>query len=159
MLSLLRLFIISICLGLGWSHLQAAGLKSAHDVLDQLHLAAAEADGDVYFNLFADDAVFLGTDATERWPIAAFRAFATPYFESGQGWTYVSTERNINVSKDGLHASFDELLDSKSYGLCRGTGVLRLVAGAWKIEQYHLRIPVPNDIARDVVDQIRKLSK
>tara|TARA_B110000483_G_scaffold211308_1_gene258968 strand:+ start:254 stop:532 length:279 start_codon:yes stop_codon:yes gene_type:complete len=92
-------------------------------VLDQLHLAAAEADGDVYFNLFADDAVFLGTDATERWPIAAFKAFATPYFES----TYVSTERNINVSKDGLHASFDELLDSKSYGLCRGTGVLRLV--------------------------------
>ena len=32
--------------------------------LDALHAAAAKADGAAYFQLFAPDAVFLGTDAT-----------------------------------------------------------------------------------------------
>jgi hypothetical protein len=38
-------------------------------VLDALHEAASRADGRTYFELFAHDAVFFGTDATERWPI------------------------------------------------------------------------------------------
>ncbi|MDB4385242.1 nuclear transport factor 2 family protein [Opitutaceae bacterium] len=142
----------------GSTALKAADLKHAHDTLDQLHLSASQSDGAAYFDLFTDDAVFLGTDASERWPIADFISFATPYFEAGKGWTYVKTERNINVSADGQHASFDELLENKSYGLCRGTGVLRLVKGKWKVEQYHLTIPVPNEIARNVVEQIRGLA-
>jgi len=140
------------------SALRAEGLKFAHDTLDQLHLSASKSDGAVYFDLFTDDAVFLGTDATERWLIAEFIAFATPYFEAGKGWTYVKVERHINVSADGQHASFDELLENKSYGLCRGTGVLRLVEREWKVEQYHLTIPVPNEIARNVVEQMRGLA-
>jgi hypothetical protein len=140
------------------SALRAEGLKFAHDTLDQLHLSASKSNGAVYFNLFTEDAVFLGTDASERWPIAEFIAFATPYFEAGKGWTYLKIERHINVSADGKHASFDELLENKSYGLCRGTGVLRLAEGQWKVEQYHLTIPVPNEIARNVVEQIRGLS-
>jgi len=140
------------------SALRAEGLKFAHDTLDQLHLSASKSDGAVYFDLFTDDAAFLGTDATERWLIAEFIAFATPYFEAGKGWTYVKVERHIKVSADGQHASFDELLENKSYGLCRGTGVLRLVEGEWKVEQYHLTIPVPNEIARNVVEQMRGLA-
>lgn len=139
--------------------LSATDLKMAQDTLDQFHLAASQADGETYFRLFTDDAVFFGTDASERWTLEAFKAFASPYFESGQGWTYVTTERHINISHEGLHASFDELLHSESYGQCRGTGVLRLVDGQWKVEQYHLTIPLPNALALDVVNQIKALKK
>jgi len=44
--------------------------ESAIDaVLTSLHQAASDADGELYFSLFADDAVFMGTDATERWSV------------------------------------------------------------------------------------------
>ena len=50
---------------------------------------------------------------------------------------------------------FDELLDNDAYGLTRGSGVLRLTADGWKIEQYVLSMPIPNDKARAVVDLIQ----
>jgi hypothetical protein len=40
-------------------------------------------------------------------------------------------------------------------GRCRGTGVLRRVGGVWKIEQYHLAIPIPNALADEGVKRIR----
>jgi hypothetical protein len=40
------------------------------------------------------------------------------------------------------------LLDSASYGECRGSGVLRQVGGDWKIAQYNLSIPIPNALAK-----------
>jgi hypothetical protein len=40
-------------------------------------------------------------------------------------------------------------------GSARGTGVLRRIGGVWKIEQYHLTIPVPNALADEVVKRIR----
>ena len=42
-------------------------------VLDDWHAAAAASDEARYFDHFADDGVFLGTDATERWGVAAGR--------------------------------------------------------------------------------------
>jgi len=55
-------------------------------VLDSFHHAAAVADGKTYFDLLRDDAVFIGTDPTERWSIDQFRAFVEPYFSKGTGW-------------------------------------------------------------------------
>ncbi|MCI0631404.1 MAG: nuclear transport factor 2 family protein, partial [Phycisphaerales bacterium] len=100
-------------------------------VLDELHDAASKADGKRYFALFAPDAVFLGTDATERWPIGEFRRYAQARFDTGTGWTYmlVKDKRFISVSQDGSIAWFDELLQNAKYGVCRGTGVLRRVDG------------------------------
>ena len=43
-------------------------------VLDSFHEAAADGDWEAYFNLMADQAVFLGTDVGERWPKAEFQA-------------------------------------------------------------------------------------
>ena len=128
---------------------------AASALLDRFHSAAAKADFDTYFAAFTPDGVFLGTDATERWTIAQFKAYAKPHFDKGRGWTYTKVERNINVSADGAHASFDELLDNKSLGRCRGTGVLRKIDGQWRIEQYHLTIPVPNELADEFVKRIR----
>ena len=118
-------------------------------------LTAASASFSRYFSLFAADGVFIGTDAGERWTVDQFKAYAKPYFDKGQGWTYTRVERHVNVSADGGHASFDELLDNAGLGRCRGTGVLRRVAGEWKIEQYHLTIPVPNALAADLAARIR----
>jgi hypothetical protein len=99
--------------------------------------------------------VFIGTDAGERWTLGEFRAFVTPYFSKGQGWTYVPRNRHVQLSPSGDVAWFDELLDSQSYGVCRGSGVLRKVGARWLICQYHLTIPVPNDLAKAVVTMIR----
>ena len=123
--------------------------------LDALHAAASKADGDRYFALFAEEGVFLGTDATERWTVEQFKAYALPFFEQGRGWTYSSTERHIFVSRDGTTAWFDERLYNESLGDTRGTGVLVLRDGAWKIAQYNLTIPVPNELASDLVARIR----
>ena len=121
--------------------------------LDAFHDAAARADEPRYFSLMSDDFVFLGTDATERWDLASFRQFAHPHFESGKGWTFVPRDRHVMVHGDV--AWFDERLDSASYGECRGTGVLRRVGGEWKVAHYNLTIPIPNDLAKAVVEMIR----
>ena len=52
-------------------------------------------------------------------------------------------------------AYFDELLDSKSYGTSRGTGVLVKGAHGWRIAQYALTFPIPNDLAKDMTDRIK----
>lgn len=139
---------------------QASGEPTAVGaVLDAFHSAAAKADEEAYFALLAPNAVFLGTDATERWDKTAFRAFAHPYFSQGKGWTFKPRDRHIDLSRDGKVAWFDELLDSESYGECRGTGVLEKVDGGWKITQYHLTIPMPNDLAKEFVARIREAAK
>jgi ketosteroid isomerase-like protein len=124
-------------------------------VVDDWHKAAADADESRYFGHMTADAVFLGTDATERWDVTAFRAFAHPFFAKGKAWTFTPRHRNVMVNGDT--AWFDESLDSASYGDCRGTGVLRKEAGTWKLAHYNLTIPIPNALAKKVVEEIRGL--
>jgi hypothetical protein len=50
---------------------------------------------------------------------------------------------------------FDEVLDNASYGVTRGSGVLRLTDDGWKIEQYVLSFTIPNDRARAVVEAVK----
>ena len=122
-------------------------------VLDDWHDAASKADEARYFGHMAKDAVFMGTDATERWDVKAFRDYAHPHFAAGKGWTFVPRSRNVMQHKDV--AWFDEVLDSASYGECRGTGVLRKERGVWKIVHYNLTIPIPNEMAKDIVWMIK----
>jgi len=133
--------------------------KEITDTLDRFHQAASKADGQVYFDLFAPEGIFIGTDASERWTVEEFKKYANPHFSKGKGWTYVPRDRHVDFAPGGEIAWFDELLDSKAYGTCRGTGVLRKVSGKWKISQYHLTIPVPNELAEPVVKMIRGASK
>ena len=134
--------------------------KAAVDsVLTQFHQAAADADGKTYFSLFAKEGIFMGTDATERWTVKQFKKYAMPYFSKGKGWTYTKQSRNIYLSDDLKTAWFDETLSNKSYGECRGTGALKIEGGHWKITQYNLTIPMPNDLTKGFVKQIRKFQK
>lgn len=142
----------------GRAGLPSAGPESAGEVgrvLDDFHAAAAAADFDRYFGHFARDAVFLGTDATERWTVAEFRAYARPFFRPGGGWTYRPRGRTVSFTPDGRTAFFDELLDNAGLGETRGSGVLVREDGAWKVAQYNLSIPIPNALADTVVSIIR----
>lgn len=125
-------------------------------VLDGLHSAAAAAEGERYFSLFAEDATFIGTDAGERWTLAEFRDYARPHFEKGRGWTYTPTERQVTLGPEGNTAWFSELLDNDKYGLARGTGVLVRTDDGWKIAQYHLAFPIPNELSGEVTERIRE---
>jgi hypothetical protein len=154
-MTLLRMLAF-LCIVAGAAPVRAGRARDdINSLLDRFHRAAANARFQEYFGYFAADGVFLGTDATERWTVPQFKAFAKPHFDQGKGWTYVMVERHVNVSADSRHASFDELLDNSDLGRCRGTGVLRRIDGSWKIEQYHLTIPVPNALAGEVVSRIR----
>lgn len=128
-------------------------------VLDDWHRAAAEADEARYFGHLAAEAVFLGTDATERWPKAAFQAWAHPFFARGRAWSFRATRRAITVAADGQTAWFDEDLDTPNLGPCRGSGVLTREGGRWLIRQYNLSVPIPNALMDRVKDQIQALGK
>ncbi len=125
-------------------------------VLDELHDAASKADFERYFDLFAENGIFLGTDATERWTTAEFKTFAKPHFDKETGWTYTSISRHIYIAKNGKTAWFDEELSNTKIGACRGSGVLIKQKGHWKISQYNLTIPIPNDLVPAVVEQIKE---
>jgi hypothetical protein len=133
--------------------------KAAATVLDDWHLAAAQADEGRYFGHLAEGAVFLGTDATERWPKAAFQTWAHPIFLRGKAWSFKATRRALTLSQDGRTAWFDEDLDTPNLGPARGSGVLTREQGRWRIQQYNLSVPIPNALLESVKAQIEALAK
>jgi hypothetical protein len=139
----------------GASQAPMASQAEITGVLDAFHAAAARADGAAYFGLFAPGGVFIGTDVTERWSVAEFQAYAEPLFSKGRGWTYTPRSRTVVLGPDGRTAWFDEVLDSRSYGTSRGTGVLVRRPEGWRIAQYALSFPIPNDLAQDMTKRIR----
>lgn len=123
-------------------------------VLDDWHDAASKADESRYFDHFATEGVFLGTDATERWTVPAFRAYAHPHFAKGAAWSFRATRRSVFVRGDA--AWFEEDLATPNLGPSRGTGVLVREGGAWKIAQYNLSVPIPNERFKEVKALIEK---
>ena len=118
--------------------------------IDDWHKAAAAANYESYFGLMTDDAVFIGTDATENWNKKAFQVYAKPHFDKGKAWNFKAIERNIYFSENGKIVWFDELL-STQMKICRGSGVLVQENGQWKIKHYVLSMTVPNDNVDEVV--------
>ena len=128
--------------------------EAASAMLDDFHDAASKAEGERYFGHFADDAVFLGTDITERWTLDEFKAYGQARFDQGAGWTYTPQSRHLYFLDDT--AWFDEILHNERFGQCRGTGALIKVDGVWKIAQYNLTVPIPNSLLYRVVDMIQE---
>lgn len=124
--------------------------KNISKVLDDLNTFAATADYKNYFDLFAEESTFIGTDATEVWNKKEFMAWAKPFFDKGKAWNFTSLKRSITFSKDGNYAWFDEVLDTQMK-ICRGSGVLEKIGGKWKIRQYVLSTTVPNEVIDEVV--------
>lgn len=129
--------------------------KAINTILDDWHLAASEANFERYFMHFASDsAIFMGTDATERWTVSEFKPWAKPHFDDGEAWDFTPVERHVYLSDNRQIAWFDESLDTPNLGPARGSGVLVKQAETWKIAHYNLSIPIPNAIVDTVVKQI-----
>ena len=115
-------------------------------LLDDWHEAAAKADEARYFGHLSEDAIFIGTDATERWTKAQFLTYCHPHFAKGRAWTFKATRRVITLAPKGGLAWFDEDLATTNMGPCRGSGVLRKDPdGRWRIVHYVLSLSVPNE--------------
>ncbi len=123
---------------------QTVSKANINVVLDNWHKAAAEANYDNYFALMAEDAIFIGTDATENWDKKAFQVWAKPFFDKGKAWSFTALERHVFFDKTGKIAWFDELLNTQMK-ICRGSGVLVKIDGEWKIQHYVLSMTIPND--------------
>ena len=125
--------------------------------VDAFHRAAAEADLDAYFDLLTDDARFLGTDASERWTKPVFYQYCLDRgaFEEAPAWVYTPSARAVTLGPSNRTAWFDEVLTHDRYGTLRGSGVLVLDTGDWKISQYNLTFLVPNDATPAVVSAIQ----
>jgi SnoaL-like domain len=124
--------------------------KQINAMLDSFNRAAARADFNSYFSYYTDDAIFTGTDATERWDKAAFMEWARPIFQKGRAWDFTSMERHIYFDSTGRLAWFDELLNTQMK-ICRGSGVLVKQGTDWKVKQYILSTMVPNDLLDSVI--------
>ena len=127
-----------------------------HKLLDEWHFDAARARGEQYFSKFTDDAIFIGTDATEYWTKQDFFEYADPIFSQGRGWRFGVMVRNIYLSEDAKLAWFDEEISSASYQTLRGSGTLIKQDSVWKIAHYNLAFAIPNDIASDVAKSIKE---
>ena len=118
--------------------------KEINTMLDSWNTSAAKADYNAYFNYLNDDAVFIGTDATENWNKKNYMIWAKPFFDKGKTWNFKSIERHIFFDESGKIAWFDELLNTRMK-ICRGSGVLIKSDNAWKIQQYVLSMTIPNE--------------
>lgn len=152
----IKLSLLGLCLLISaFGHADKAQVE-VEFTLNQFHHYAAKAKGREYFALMADDMVYLGTDANERWSKEDFKRYAMPYFKQGRGWTYRSRQRHIYFNQNRDTAWFDELLHNEKYGLVRGSGVLVLGPQGWKFKQYNLAFPIPNALAGEFTQRIKQ---
>jgi ketosteroid isomerase-like protein len=129
--------------------------KQLDEMLTKWHHAAAVADAKTYFNYLADDAIYMGTDATEYWTKAEFQKWAEPWFKRKSAWTIYATQRNIYLSKDKTYAWFDETLVAR-FGPARGSGILIKTKDGWKIQHYNLAMTIPNEVSKQVGNIVEK---
>jgi len=116
--------------------------------MDTWHLAAAEANAEEFFGMMDENAIYIGTDKTERWLRDELREWAAKAFESESAWTFKATERNWQLHLDQQFAVCDELLTTWM-GPCRSTAVLSWGNEGWKIIHYQLAVTIDNDKVND----------
>ncbi len=130
-------------------------IRIINRVLDSWHERASVADTS-YFQLFAPNAMYLGTDPKEIWTVKKFKELYIGYFLRGNAWNFKMKNRRVYLGDFGHYAWFDETLDTWM-GLCRGTGVMEKVAsGKWRIKHYSLTVLVPNDKIKDYVNLLNR---
>ena len=139
----------------GWKITQITDTRSKQDcqrdptdevntLLDNWHKAAANADEDVFFGSMSEDAIYLGTDATERWERDEMKKLMKAIFERETAWDFKVKMRAVYLSDDKHMAWFEEALNTWM-GECRGSGVVQKTDEGWKIKHYNLALAVPND--------------
>jgi hypothetical protein len=152
----LRLLALLFCM-IATADSEESAQVAIGQVIDDFHDAAAHGDKARYLGHLSEDAVFMGTDEWERWPKHPdFSDYVDSRFKDGSGWTYRSVERTIRLADSAEIAWFDEVLFSEQNGRFRGTGVLTLQDGSWKIAHYAMSFLVLNENWEAVIDLTRK---
>ena len=148
--------ILIIALSFACQEPQSVDEAAAIDkLLNNWHLAATKADTS-FFDYLDSNAIYIGTDASERWTRSEFEVFALPYFRKGKAWEFKTIERKVYLTDIDDIAWFDETLDTWM-GVCRSSGVVRKMKnGEWKIKHYHLSCTVPNDKIKQFIDLIKE---
>ncbi len=137
------------------SKIKNPDFRAIDRMLDSWHERAAVADT-TYFQLFANQSVYLGTDAKEIWTAKEFKALYMGYFLKGNAWNFKKKDRNIYLGDFGHYAWVDEILDTWM-GLCRGAAVLeKNKNGQWRIKHYSLSVLVPNKIIKEYVKLLNR---
>lgn len=148
--------ILILALLLGFNQQSSENLKQKLDeILTKWHHAAAVADAKTYFGYLAEDAIYMGTDATEYWTKEEFQKWSEPWFKKKSAWNIYATKRNIFISPDKTYAWFDEELVA-GFGPARGSGILIKTKDGWKIKHYNLAMTIPNEVSEQVKDIVEK---
>jgi ketosteroid isomerase-like protein len=113
-------------------------------LMERWHLAAAEADAKHFFELMADDAIYIGTDPTERWLASELQEWSQAAFEEAPAWDFKALERNWGIDSSKTLAWCDEILQTWM-GKCRATAILRKEEDCWRIIHYQLSVTVLNE--------------
>lgn len=133
-------------------------IRSINRMMDSWHERASVADT-TYFDLFSENAFYLGTDAKEIWTVQEFKDLYIGYFKRGNAWNFKKKGRNVYLGDYGHYAWADEILDTWM-GLCRGTAVLeKNQQNKWRIKHYSLTVLVPNDIVKEYVLLLKQKEK
>jgi SnoaL-like protein len=122
--------------------------KEVAEFITDWHKAAADANINSYFGMMSEDAIYIGTDASERWTKKEFFQFCEPYFSKGKAWDFKPYNRQIYFSKDGKTIWFDELLETWM-GVCRGSGVIRNENNTLLITHFHLSVTIKNEKVKE----------
>jgi len=150
----LRVLILTICL-VSSSNAFSQDTAAINNLVNGWHKAAAKADEAIFFGSMSDDAVYLGTDESERWLKPDFMTWSKKYFDRESAWDFKPLSRNVQFSDDKKTAWWDEKLDTWM-GVCAGAGVATLPKDGWKIRHYQLAMMIPNEKVKSVLEVLKK---
>ena len=129
--------------------------KKIHNLVDAWHHGAATANEDLFFGNMTDNAIYLGTDETERWIKSEFEIWSKKYFDRDTAWAFQPYDRTVYFSGDGKTAWWEELLKTWM-GVCRGSGIAIKQNSEWKIAHYHLSVTIDNEKMDGFLELIKK---
>ena len=153
----LLLLLTFLVAGISSAQQTTAIVEAVNSVLDDFHDAAAHGDRSRYLSHMIDDAIFMGTDEQERWPKNPdFSDYVNSRFVDGRGWAYEPVERHVQTGERSNVAWFDEVVFSETNGRFRGTGVLVLERGQWKIAHYAMSFLVYNEDWEEVIELTKR---
>ncbi len=130
-------------------------IREINTFVDAWHHAAAVADEDTFFGSMDADALYIGTDASERWLRDELKVWSKKYFDRESAWSFTPLKRHIYWSDDRQYVWFDETLATQM-DVCRGSGVLQRHGAVWRFKQYVLSIAVPNEVVKDYLKLLKK---
>jgi hypothetical protein len=140
--------------------IQTVERRAIDSLLNRWHRAAATADEAVFFDSsMTKDAIYLGTDISERWLRDELKSWAKSAFDREVAWAFTASNRQIYFNEnDPSLAWMEESLDTWM-GPCRGSAVLMKIDGRWKIKHYNLAVAVANDVVEKYMKLIGKKRK